>query len=63
MANKKKFRVTLSNADFSYTVELKADEGTTMERFKELAIKKIKERYKVEVPENVELELEFEIIG
>jgi 6-pyruvoyl-tetrahydropterin synthase len=63
MANKKKFRVTLSNAEFSYTVEVKADEKQTMEQFKELAIKKIKEKYKVDVPKDVEVDLEFEIIG
>jgi hypothetical protein len=54
--------VTLSGDKFSYTVVVEASEKATMLEFKELAIKKIREKYKADVPSDAEVELEFEAV-
>ncbi|MDE1855128.1 MAG: hypothetical protein KGH57_02290 [Candidatus Micrarchaeota archaeon] len=61
MGDKKKYKVTLNGEGFSYTVVVEAGEKATMLEFKELAIKKIKEQYKVDVPSDIVVDLEFEI--
>lgn len=63
MDNIKKYKVTLSSSGFSYTVIIEAGEKATMREFKELAIKKIKEEYKVDVPLDVAVDLEFETVS
>ncbi|MDE1874210.1 MAG: hypothetical protein KGI04_03780 [Candidatus Micrarchaeota archaeon] len=63
MVGEKKYKVTLSGSGFSYAVVVEASEKATMREFKELAIKKIKEQYGVSVPDDVPVDLEFEIVG
>ena len=62
MDSKKKYKVTLSDGSFSYTVTVEADEKATMREFKELAVKKIKEQYNVDVPSDMAVDLEFEAV-
>ena len=63
MSREKKYKVTLSGGGFSYTVIVMVGENATMREFKELAVKKIKDQYKADVPEGVPVDLEFEIVG
>jgi hypothetical protein len=63
MDGRKKYRVTLSGDKFSYTVVVEVSEKATMLEFKELAIKKIREQYGVDVPSDVEVDLEFEAVS
>ncbi|VVB76714.1 Uncharacterised protein [uncultured archaeon] len=61
MGGKKKYRVTIKNERFSYTVVVSASEKATMREFKDLAIKKVKAQYGADIPSNVVVDLEFEI--
>ena len=62
MGDKKKYKVTLQSASFSYSVVLEEDEKTTMKELRDAAAKKIKEEYGFDVPPDEELEIEFEIV-
>lgn len=62
MEGKSKYKVTLKGEGFSYTVVVEADESTTMETFKELASKRIKEQYGASIPDHVAVDLEFELL-
>lgn len=63
MTGEKKYKVTLTGADFSYSVVLVEDEKTTMEQLRDAAAKKIKKQYNFDVPLGEALEIEFEVIG
>jgi hypothetical protein len=62
MGGKKKYRVTIKNESFSYTVVIEAGEKTTMAEFKELAARKVRKQYGASIPRNVVVDLEFEIV-
>lgn len=59
----KKFRVTLKNPEFTYTMEIEADEKATMKEFSGKARKQIKKNYNVDIPADASFEMEFEIMG
>jgi hypothetical protein len=59
----KKYRVTINNESFSYTVVVEADESSTMKDFEKIVAKKVKEQYGADIPDNVAVDMEFEIVG
>ncbi len=62
MGGKKRYKVTIKNESFSYTVVVEANEKATMAQFRDLAIKKVKEQYGADIPNDVVVDLEFEIV-
>ncbi len=59
----KKFRVSIKAKASTYSVEIEADEKSTLENFAKAAKEKIKEQYGIELPDDEEFEIEFEIVS
>jgi hypothetical protein len=57
-----RYKVTIRNDGFDYTVLVNADRKMTLREVEEKAAKEVKKRYKRTIPTNVPIDMEFEII-
>lgn len=55
------FKVTIRSAGLEYVVVVEAAKKETLGELKDKAIRKIKKKYRKDVPTNVPLEIEFEL--
>ncbi|MGA3020910.1 MAG: hypothetical protein ABSD68_03105 [Candidatus Micrarchaeales archaeon] len=57
-----KYKVTIRNAGFSYTVLVNAEKTMTLREVEERAVKEVKKRYKQTISTSAPIEMEFEIV-